>query len=402
VARFAYKALDEDGKQVRAVVESDTLVAARAAVAERKLELVKIKEKKGALNFELTKKKIPPQAIMHFSRQLAAFVRAGLPILDALEVIGDESDSPVLKRVLREVREALRGGATLSSAVAEHKDLFPPFYIDMLRSAELTGHLDYVLDQLARYIERDLEAKRRIRAALAYPSIVMGMALVTVVILTAFVLPRFRRFFSSLNATLPLPTRLLLGFSGFLARWYLIILGFGIAVGVLLFMWMRTDKGREARDRFILKLPVIGSVARHAIIERFCRILSSMVRAGVPLPEAMIIVGQGTNNKVYEKALNEVREEMLAGEGIAMPISRTGLFPASVVQMIRVGEDTGTLDDQLSSAAEYFDTELDFKIKRLTTLFEPAVIVGVGLIVGFVALALVSAMYGIFNQAGKI
>ncbi len=152
----------------------------------------------------------------------------------------------------------------------------------------------------------------------------------------------------------------------------------------------------------MLRLPAIGPVARHAIIERFCRILSSMVRAGVPLPEAMTIVGEGTNNLIYERALVGVREEMLAGEGIAQPISRTGLFPASIVQMIRVGEDTGTLDEQLGSAAEYFDTELEFKIKRLTTLFEPAVIVGVGLIVGFVALALISAMYGIFNQAGKI
>jgi type IV pilus assembly protein PilC len=283
-----------------------------------------------------------------------------------------------------------------------HRSLFPPFYVEMLRSAEASGHLDYVLDQLSRYIERDLEARRKIRSALAYPAIILVMSMVTIVILTTFVLPRFRRFFESLDATLPLPTRMLLGATGFFATWWWAIGAFALVFAFFLWRFLKTTRGRRMKDGLALRLPVAGEVVRFAIIERFCRILSSMLRAGVPLPDAMAIVAEGTNNVIYEDALLKAREEMLQGDGLSRPVQRTGLFPSSVTQMVRVGEDTGTLDEQLEAAAGFFDRELDYKIKRLTSLFEPAVIVFMGVVVGFVAIALVSAMYGIFQQAGGV
>jgi type IV pilus assembly protein PilC len=339
---------------------------------------------------------------MNFSRQLAAFVRAGIPILEAIETIGAEIDNKVFKRTLEEIGDALRRGDTFSGAVALQSYVFPRFYVDMLKSAELTGRLDTVLDQLSQYIERDLEARRKIRSALAYPAVIGVMSLVTIVILTAFVLPRFKKFFASLDAKLPLPTRMLLSTTDFLADYWYFLLGGGLLVFLLAAAFFRTPRGRYFKDSVKLKIPVVGEVVRYAIVERYCRILSSMVTAGVPLPQAMQVVSEGTKNVVYERGLDVVRGQMLEGEGLASPMVRTGLFPPAVTQMVKAGESTGTLDQQLETAAQFYSQELDYKIKKLTTLFEPAMIVIMGLLVGFVAIALVSAMYGIFNQVKTV
>jgi type IV pilus assembly protein PilC len=226
----------------------------------------------------------------------------------------------------------------------------------------------------------------------------MAMAIGVVGLLTGWVLPKFKTFFSSLHAKLPLPTRMLLGVADFVTSWWFLLSG-GIVVLVVGGLAMfRSKSGRAKLDAIMLRVPVAGDLVRHAILERVCRILSSMLRAGVPLPEAMVVTAEATNNAVYRRGLTGVREEMLQGRGLAGPIAASGLFPGALRQMFRVGEDTGSLDQQLQTAAIYYDRELDYRIKRFTTLFEPAVIVAVGLIVGFVAVALVSAMYGIYHQ----
>ncbi|HMC07746.1 MAG TPA: type II secretion system F family protein [Actinomycetota bacterium] len=400
--RFKYVALAGDDKTVKGSIEAGTAVGVRTALEERELRVVSVKERRGILQLEITRKKVPRQEIIHFSRQLAAFVRAGIPILQSIQTFSRESGNKTFKRALDEISDALRRGDPLSRAVAAHGHSFPRFYVDMLKAAELTGRLDAVLDQLALYIERDLEARRRIRSALAYPGIIGVMSLATIGILTVFVLPRFQVFFKSLNATLPLPTRMVLAAAGFLGHWWWAIgAGAALVVGSV-YSLLRTEAGRRTRDTLVLRLPAVASVVRYSIVERFCRILSSMVGAGVPLPEAMVVVSESTGNAVYERALARVREEMLEGEGIAAPITRTDLFPGVVTQMIRVGEDTGTLDQQLATAALFYEKELDYKVKKLTTYFEPAMIIFMGLVVGFVAIALVSAMYGIFRQSGSV
>jgi type IV pilus assembly protein PilC len=268
----------------------------------------------------------------------------------------------------------------------------------MLKAAELTGRLDSVLDQLSRYIERDLEARRKIRAAMTYPALIGVMSLVTVGILSVFVLPRFKTFFESFHAKLPLATRMVLATGNFVGTWWWVIAIVVVTLVLGLLGLLRTAAGRTGLDKALLKVPVVADVVRYAIVERFCRILASMVNAGVPLPDAMVVVTESARNKVYERALVKVRDAMLEGEGLATPITRTNLFPAAVTQMVRVGENTGTLDIQLETAAAFYEQELDYKIKKLTTLFEPAMIIFMGLVVGFVAIALVSAMYGIFRQ----
>ena len=355
-------------------------------------------KKKSLLQFELTRKKIPRKDLMHFSRQLAVFIKAGIPILDSLEAIHEEMGNKFFREIVEDITERLRQGSTFADAADHHADAFPNYYLGILRSAELTGRLDTVLVQLSEYVERDLEARRKVASALAYPGVILMVSVVVVAVLVAFVLPKFEKFFKDLGATLPLPTRMLLATSHFLTtRWY-VPLGVLLGLVVLAIVTARSNRGRTIRDTVMLKLPVVGDLIRHIVLERFCRILSAMMQAGVPLPNALAVTTTATSNAVYKKGLTEAREAMMRGEGLAGPLIATGLFPPSAKQMFRVGENTGTLDEQLETAAIYFERELDYKIKRFTTLFEPAVLLFVGCIVGFVAIAVVSAMYGIFRQ----
>ena len=399
---YKYVALDADGNSQKGVTDAPTERAVRAGLADQNLKPVKVKEKKSLRELEIKPQRVKRVELMHMSRQLAAFVRAGIPILEAIDVLREATDNTTLKRVLLEVSDALQSGETLTDAVSAHPKVFPDFYRSVLQSSEYTGNVDVVLDQLASYIERDLDARRKIRSALMYPAVIFGASIVTVAILAGFVLPRFEVFFSSLGAKLPLATRIMLGFSAFIVSWWAVILLVAIAIGVGLTMFLRTPRGRQARDSTLLRLPAVSGTVRYAVLERFCRILATMVQAGVPLPDAMAVASNGTNNVIYRTAIDGARDQMIRGEGIAGPLAATELFPSAATQMIRVGEDTGSLDIQLANAARFYEQELDYKIKNLTSLFEPAVIIFMGLIVGFVALALVSAMYGIFNQASGV
>ena len=400
--RFKYTARTSDGATSSGVIEARNPAAVRSLLANQDLSAEKIKEARGFLKMEIGSRRVPRMEVMHLSRQLAAFVRAGVPILDGIEVIAEESGNASLRASLYEVTDDLRGGQPLSDAFSKHPGVFPRFYVDMMRSAELTGQLDKVLEQLALYMERDQDAKQKIKSALTYPAVVLGLAVVTIIVMTAFVVPRFEAFFESLGADLPLSTRILIALTAFVSDWWwALLVGFVVLV-VVIVISARTKGGRAALNRITLSIPVIGDVVRYAIVERFCRMLAAMIDAGVPLPEAMAVVTEASNNAVYERGLTDVQEAMMQGEGLSQPIARTKLFPATVTQMMRVGEDTGTLDAQLESAAQFYEHELSYKIKRMTTLFEPGVLLVVGLLVGFVAVAVVSAMYGIFSQMSTL
>ena len=395
---YVYKGFGADGKRAHGRIEASSTYNARALLTGQQFSKLQLREDAPLLKREIVAKKVKRETVMHFSRQLSAFIRAGVPMVDALLVISKEADNERFAKLLIEVADALRAGEPFAAAMASHPDVFPQYYLDILHSAELTGALDTVLDQLAGYLERDLEARRRVTSALVYPAIVMGMAVVTVVALTGFVLPRFKDFFESFDAKLPLPTRMLIWIGDFVGTFWWAILGVLVLGGLGLWTILRTEEGKARRDALFLKLPVIGEVVRYAVLERFCRILAAMVKAGVPLPEAMDVATDSAGNRVYRKALVGARDRMLNGEGLAQPLEDTGLFPGVASQMLRVGEETGSVDRQLQTASEFYELELTYKIKHLTTLFEPAVIVLVGVMVGFVAIALVSAMYGIFNQ----
>lgn len=400
MAKFKYTAVrDADGERVDGTVAGTSVDGVKEGLARQGLQATSVvAQGRSILHAEITPRKVKLVELANFSRQMAAFVGAGVPILDALGVIEAEATDKVLKKVIHEVADSLRFGESFSRAMSNHGDAFPPFYVAVLQSAEATGELDVVLAQLAVYIERDMEAKRKIRSALAYPTLVLIMSIVTVVILTVFVLPRFKKFFESFDAELPFATRLLVSITDFLTgSWIELVIAFLLVIvaGIVLYA---TPRGRRVRDVIMLRMPIAGEVVKFTIIERFCRILSSMVQAGVPISESLRLAGSGANNHVFQQSLLEARSKMLEGEGLYRPIANTGLFPGTVTQMMRVGEETGTLDQQLDAVATYYGRELEYKLKRLTNLFEPLCIIGVASVVGFVAIALVSAIYGVYNQ----
>jgi type IV pilus assembly protein PilC len=398
VPKYRFSAAAADGTVVNGVESSTAVAAVRDLLLDRNLQPISILEKKSILQFEITQKKVKKRELMHLCRQLSVFLRSGVSVIQALTVLSEETSNKLLKSALEGMQTSLESGARFSEAASEHPELWPAYSVEILRSAELTGNLDEVLDQLGDYLEREIETAHKVKSALAYPVIVMGLSVVVSVVLVVYVLPKFQTFFKSLHAKLPLPTRILLAMGRFVGKW-------GILIGVLLavfalvaFLMTRTQRGREIKDQLVLKIPVIGSLIHTAIIERFCRLLASMTIAGVALPEAIAVTTAATNNTVFRRGLTNARAAMMRGEGLAGPLAATGLFPGAARQMFAVGESTGNLDDQLNAAANYLDRELDYKIKRFTTLIEPAVIIAVGVIVGFVAIALVSAMYGIFHQ----
>ncbi|WP_322937270.1 type II secretion system F family protein [Nocardioides bizhenqiangii] len=396
--KFAYVAVTPDGQQVKGKTRATSRGDAEVALYGKQLRDLRVKERTSVLKYEISGPRIKKADVMHLSRQIAAFLRAGLPILEAVHTIGAESESSSVRRMMNDIEDGLRTGERFSDCLERYPKVFPGFYRGMVRSAELTGELDTVLARLAIYIERDLEARRKIKAALIYPAAVAVMSVVTVLVLSIYVLPKFADFFADLDAELPLPTRMLMAVTDFLGNWWWALAG-GLGLFIFLgFLITRFQWGKYARDAFILKVPILGETIRYSLVERFCRVLSSMVGAGVNLTEALAVTTDALRNRVFIKRLGEVSDAMLEGEGISGPLARTQLFPGTATQMLRVGEETGSLDDQLRVTAEYYEVELDYKIKKLTAIFEPLVIVVMGGIVGFVAVALVSAMYGIFNQ----
>jgi type IV pilus assembly protein PilC len=407
--KYSYVAVAPDGSPTKGIEKADTRQAAELALYDRSLREIRVAEKKNFLQIEISEPRVKRSELMHLTRQMAAFIRAGLPILQAVHTIGEEAENSAVRRVMGDIEEGLRGGERFSDCLDRHHKIFPDYYRGIVRSAELTGELDTVLDRLAVYIERDLEARRKIKSATIYPAVIAVMAVVTVIVLAAYVLPKFKDFFNSFNTydangkpiqkvTLPLPTRMLLAITDFLtAWWWALAIGAG-AIVLIIVLALQTERGNYAKDNFLLKVPVLGSTIQYALVERFCRILASMVSAGVALPEALRVSTEALKNRVFIQGLSGVNEAMLEGHGIAAPLARSALFPGTAVQMLRVGEETGSLDTQLETTAQYYESELDYKIARLTALFEPIVIVVMGAIVGFVAVALVSAMYGIFRQ----
>jgi type IV pilus assembly protein PilC len=394
--RYRFVARSADGKRHWGSIEAANARGAKTALMERGLEPIRVQARR---SLPLRSRKVNQTELMHFSRQLAVFARAGIPILEAIDGLAESADNATMQRTLADIGDALRSGQTLSEALDEHPKVFPTVYRGAVMASERTGNLDATLERLATYLERTVENRRKVMSALLYPAIVIVLAIVVVVLLSVFVIPRFQGLFTLLGGELPLTTRILVAAMDFLAEW-----GVVLAIGAVLLILavalvIQTNPGRSWLDSIALKLPVIGDLVSTAIIERFCFALGSMVEAAVTLPDALELAGEGTNNAVFRRRINEAREQMLQGEGIADPLSATGLFPMPAVQMIRAGERAGTLELQLITAAEFYGKELDFKLARYIALFEPTIIVIAGLIVGFVAIALVSAIYGLLGTA---
>jgi type IV pilus assembly protein PilC len=282
----------------------------------------------------------------------------------------------------------------------EHYPLvFPRLTTDLIRAAEQTGSLHSVLEELAVHYDRELAARRKIKQALAYPLTIVALSVLVVILLVSYVIPQFVRLFDEFDAALPLTTRMLIGMTNFFSSSYLYIIGVVIVVGFGgYYLFNRTVAGKRLWHRVLLRIPVVGKVVQASLTERYARTLATLLEAGVPIARAFEVVGPSMNNLLFEERLMTVREEVVAGESLSWALGSTGLFGSMVIQMVRTGEQTGTLDAQLRYLADFYRDELDYRVDRATTYLEPAVLIFVGLGVGFVAVAMISTMYGIFGS----
>ena len=335
-----------------------------------------------------------------FSRQLALLLESGVGIIQGLELLEAQTADKALKTVLIAVVHDLRGGKSLSMALAQHPQAFSKLYCKLVNVGEQTGSLETVLRNLASYAERQTASMSKIKQAMLYPIVVLFLAIAVGSIMLTMLLPPLIDMFTKLHGTLPLPTRILLGGMNFLENYGLFLLVGIIALGVVAFLYNRTPKGRYNRDRLILKIPLIGRLLHVTELARACRSLSLLFRAGLPLPEVMVLTTQATGNRVIARALSEVEQGMLRGQGLARPMSNNQIFLPLMVEMTRVGEETGNLDDSLIVVAENFEIEADRRTQALISMIEPAMTIMMGLGVGFLALSVFMPIYGALSLVG--
>ena len=395
---YAYRAYTEAGKKREGRIEAAGTSAAEQALWLEGLKIVQLYPaplKKTMADYFPSLYQISRNDVILFTRQLATFVGAGVPMTRALGVIAEETASPLFKRAILAVLDDLERGQNLSESLVKHPKAFPSLYIDLVRVAELTGNLEATLKELAGDLRRDLNTVRRVRTAMIYPTVILVVATGVVLILVFFALPAFVKIFAEFRVELPLSTRILIAVVNFSRSWGLVI---GAVLGLLagaVALALRTPRGIYAKDLLSLRAPIIGPIVMSAVLNRFSRTLAMVLKAGVPLGQTFDAVIAGTGNKVFQRGLGTVKEQMTGGEGFAGPLLRTHLFPPMLTQMVRVGEETGTLDTYLGQAADYYEEELDYRIRAMTSLIEPVMTVAIGLVVGFIAVSLISAMYGL-------
>ncbi len=338
-------------------------------------------------------RRISRKEITAFTGEMGTLLGAGIPIPQALDGLGEEEENPALKAVVRQIGEAVRKGASLSTALEEHPRLFGKLYVSMVRVGEEAGALQKVMLDLARLLEHEDEVRSEVMAAVAYPAFVLGFGLITVTVLLTVVMPKLFGMLQEMLTVLPLPTLILLKISGaFHHYWFLILAGVAGVVGAV-WWYIRTPRGAENWDFVKLRLPVMGAVFRAAALSRFARTLGTLVKSGVSLLPALKIVENTIGNLVLAKSIAQVAEETRGGDSLATPLRRLGIFPKTVVQMISVGEETGKLDEMLLKVAEIEERHMRARTKTLVSLLAPALIVVVGGMVGFMVIAILLPIF---------
>ncbi len=342
---------------------------------------------------------VKPSEVILFYRQLALLLESGVNIVTCLELLQGQVTNRMLKRVLGEVIADLRSGSQLSVAMSKHPKVFSALGCRTLSIGEQTGGLETMLRQIANYMEKEIVARKGVKSALMYPIFASVVTVVVVVVLVVFVLPAFAGLYSELGAELPLLTRMMMSMSTILRTNALSIMLGLIAAGGLALVYFKTPQGKYNMDKLILRIPMLGRVRHLNELGRCCRSISLLFTAGLPLTEIMPLVIQGSGNKVMARALYDVQQDMLKGEGLSQPMTKNTLFLPMMVQMVKVGEETGNLDAALIAVAQNYETEAEDKTKSLIDLIQPVMTVAIAGVVGLIALSLVSAMYSIYGQA---
>ena len=332
-----------------------------------------------------------------FSRQLATFLKVGVPITDAISLLRSGTRSGAFRTALDDVNDDLDEGESFSIAISHHPHIFNQLYIDMVRAAEYSGNLDRVLLQIAIYLQRQDTAIKKLRSAMIYPAIILTLAVVVCAVLIVVVLPNFVALFKEFHSELPLPTKLLLGLGTFSQDYHSEIVAGFLIVTFGTFLFFQTKPGRVFWDYMVLRLPVLGSIVVFSIVERFTRTLATMLRAGIPISQTFDVAAAAAGNIRFRRGLESVRQRMVTGDGFSEPLAATGLFMPMVLRMVRVGEETGTLDQSLEQIADFLAEEMDYKVRNMIALMEPSLVIAVGAAVGFVAVSVILPMYGLLK-----
>ncbi len=391
---FEWEGRDKNGKVVRGEMRAGGEAMVNASLRRQGVMVTKVKKRRMAGG-----KTVKLKDIAVFTRQLATMLKAGVPLLQAFDIVGRGSPNPKLTRLLNDIRGDVETGTSLSAAFRKHPLHFDALYCNLVEAGEAAGILETLLDRLATYQEKTLAIKQKIKSALIYPVAVIVVAAVVLMVIMIFVIPAFKEVFSSFGADLPAPTLAVMAMSDFVVKFWWAILFF-VGGGLYFFFesWKRSEKMQKSMDRLMLKLPIFGPLLHKAAVARWTRTLATMFAAGVPLVEALDSVGGASGNAIFAEATEKIQKDVSTGAGLTASMQLTGVFPNMVLQMCAIGEESGSIDHMLSKAADFYEEEVDEAVKGLSSLMEPIIIVVLGVLIG----GIVVSMYLPIFKLGQV
>jgi len=394
---FLWEGLNKRGARVKGETPADSEITARAELRRNGINVLKIRKKPKPL-FS-TKKKIKPVDVAYFLRQMTTMLSSGVPLVQAFDIVGRGHENPAMSDLIMDLKGQVEGGETFAAALAKHPKYFDDLVINLVEAGEQSGTLETLLDKIATYKEKTESLKAKIKKAMFYPAAVIVVAIVVTAILLIFVVPQFEALFVGFGADLPAFTRMVVNLSNFAQSWWWILLAL-VVLTVFLFRQahLRSPRFRRTMDLLVLRIPAVGPILRKAAIARFARTLSTMFAAGVPLVDALRSVAGATGNALYGEATERMREETAAGAQLQWSMRNVGIFPNMVVQMVAIGEESGSLDAMLAKVADFYEEEVDNAVDSLSSLLEPLIMVVLGVLIG----GLVIAMYLPIFMLGQV
>jgi type IV pilus assembly protein PilC len=394
---FTYTARALNGDLRTATIDAPSRDEVVAQLRRQRLNVVKIDEAAQAANKKKSSGKISMRDVVIFTRQFSTMINAGLPLVQALDILAKQSENKALKDVTRAVVFDVESGHTVADALRKHPKAFTDLYVNMVAAGEAGGILDTILMRLATVLEKNDALVRKVKGAMIYPGVIMSVAAIAIVVLLLFVIPVFEKMFESVGMPLPLPTRVVISMSRFLqSYWWAVIGGFMFA-GWSLKKYYATPDGKLAIDKMLLKMPVLGDVLRKSAVSRFTRTLGTLIGSGVSILDGLEITAKTAGNRVIQDAIMESRASIAGGETISAPLQKSQVFPPMVISMIAVGEQTGGLDEMLSKIADFYDEEVDAAVSGLLSLMEPVMIVFLGVVVGGMVVAMYLPIFDMMN-----
>lgn len=397
---FNYKAKDKNGKQLKGMIEALDEKQAASLLHEQGLLIITLTKKKESLldSLEATFSVVSDNDVVEFTRQISTMVNAGLPLTDALIILRDQTKNLQMAKIIDGLLNEVQGGSSLAAALSKYPSVFSPVYIALIKAGEAAGVLDKVTIRLADNLEKNREFSGKVKGALLYPAIVSVTMILVVVVMMIFVFPKLTAMYKDFNAKLPLPTMILMKISDLTVRFAPIVFGAIFALIVLAIRFIKTKNGRLVMDQLLFKIPLIGVLQKQIALTEFTRTFALLVSTGIPIIEALNIVADAVGNAVYQKAIKEAAIEVEQGLALAVPITRNSDFPPIVGQMIKVGEESGKMDEVLGKLSNYFESEADHLVKGLTTAIEPIIMVVLGIGVTFLIISVLMPIYNLTNQ----